>query len=282
VNDTAIRTIDVRHLGREGVICSLLVGDVLIDCGPGSGVETLLESLAGVRPRVLALTHIHLDHAGAAGALVERFPELEVWVHERGAPHMIDPSKLLASAERLYGADMERLWGEFLPVPEANVRALAGGERIGGFEVAYTPGHASHHVCYRHQASGTAFTGDVTGVRATAEDYVLAPTPPPDIDVERWLESIARVRAWRPSALGLTHFGVFADVEAHLEAIERSLRRSAERARELGAEEFAAATRAEIEAAVPGRDASFYTVAAPLEHDYMGLARYWSRREGAA
>src|ERR1700733_13024007 len=123
----AIRTIDVRQLEREGVICSYLVGDVLIDCGPASRVETLLEALGPVRPRVLALTHIHLDHAGAAGTLAARWPDLEVWVHERGAPHMIDPSRLLASATRLYGDEMATLWGEGLPVPQANLRFPAGG-----------------------------------------------------------------------------------------------------------------------------------------------------------
>ena len=131
---------------------------------PGVLAETLLEALGGEQPRALLLTHIHLDHAAATGALVRRWPDLEVYVHERGAPHLIDPSKLLASAERLYGDQMERLWGEIVPVPEANVTALSGGETVLGMRVAYTPGHASHHVCYLHEESGTAFVGDVAAV----------------------------------------------------------------------------------------------------------------------
>ena len=123
---------------------------MLVDPGPQSSMETLLEALGDERPRALLLTHIHLDHAAATGALVRRWPDLEVYVHERGAPHLIDPSKLLASAERLYGGAMEQLWGEIVPVPEANVRPLAGGEDFLGRRAAYTPGHASHLFCYLH------------------------------------------------------------------------------------------------------------------------------------
>jgi glyoxylase-like metal-dependent hydrolase (beta-lactamase superfamily II) len=276
----AIRPIDVRHLGREGVVCAFLLGDVLVDCGPASGVHTLLDELGEVRPRVLALTHIHLDHAGAAGTLVERWPDLEVWVHELGAPHLVNPTRLLASATRLYGEDMDRLWGKVLPVPETNLRVLAGGEALDGFEVAYTPGHASHHVSYWHPQTRTAFVGDVAGVRAAPSDYILAPTPPPDIDVEAWEDSIALVRAWHPEAVALTHFGSFGDVPAHLDAIERSLALAAERARELPLEEFVAATRADIEADPDARAAAVYTFGAPLDQTYAGLARYWSKREG--
>jgi len=152
-----MRVIDVRHLGHERVIGCWQVDDVLVDPGPSSGLGRLLEELGGWRPRALLLTHIHLDHAGASGSLVERWPDVEVFVHERGAPHLVDPSRLLASARRLYGEDMDRLWGEMLPVPEGNLRVLTGGERVvgGAFEVAYTPGHASHHVCYLHE--DTAF-----------------------------------------------------------------------------------------------------------------------------
>jgi glyoxylase-like metal-dependent hydrolase (beta-lactamase superfamily II) len=278
MDSAAIRTIDVRQLEHEGVICAYLLGDVLIDCGPASCVDTLLEALGPVRPRVLALTHIHLDHAGAAGTLTARWPDLEVWVHERGAPHLIDPAKLLASATRLYGDDMERLWGEVLPVPAANVRALSGGEELDGIEVAYTPGHASHHVCYWHPRTATAFTGDVAGVRAPGAGYVLAPTPPPDIDVEAWQASIERVREWRPDALAITHFGVFSDVPYHLDAIERSLAVAAQRARELSAEEFIAATHADIAADGGALGTDTYTLGAPFDQAYAGLERYWSKR----
>ena len=261
------------------MICCFLLGDVLIDCGPASRVDTLLEELGDARPRVLALTHIHLDHAGAAGTLVERWPDLEVWVHERGAPHLLDPTKLLASATRLYGDDMDRLWGEVLPVPQANLRVLRGGEKLDGLEVAYTPGHASHHVSYWHPQTATAFVGDVAGVRAAGSHYVLAPTPPPDIDLERWHDSIARLREWQPRALAITHFGSFADVSWQLDAIERSLELAARRARELPLEAFVAETRAEIEADDAARQAAAYSLGAPLEQCYAGLERYWSKRE---
>ena len=276
-----IRPIDVCQLGHEGVVCVFLIDDVLIDCGPASRVDTLLEALGDARPRVIALTHIHLDHAGAVGTLVERWPDVEVWVHERGAPHLVDPAKLLASATRLYGDDMDRLWGEVRPVPEANLRVLRGGEALAGFEVAYTPGHASHHVSYWHPLTRTAFVGDVAGVRMAPSSYVLAPTPPPDIDVEAWEDSIARLRSWDPEQLAITHFGIFDDVSAHLDAIERSLALAARRARELSVEEFVAATLADIEADPRARDAPAYALGAPLEQTYAGLERYLSKRDAA-
>jgi glyoxylase-like metal-dependent hydrolase (beta-lactamase superfamily II) len=273
----AIRPIDVRHRGREHVICVWRVGDVLVDCGPGARVDTLLAELGERPPRALALTHIHLDHAGAAGTLVEHFPDLEVWVHERGAPHLVDPTRLLASATRLYGDQLEQLWGEFKAVPEANVRVLRGGERMGELEVAYTPGHASHHVSYWHEPTRTAFVGDVAGVRIAPSSYVLAPTPPPDIDIELWQSSIEGVRAWRPQRLAVTHFGLFDDVPAHLDGISRALAVAAERARTMNAEEFTAVTAAEIAASGDG-PASGYDIGAPLDQSYAGLERYWSKR----
>jgi glyoxylase-like metal-dependent hydrolase (beta-lactamase superfamily II) len=264
------------------VISVFLVGDVLVDCGPSARLETLLEALGDERPRAIALTHIHLDHAGAAGTLVRRFPDLEVWVHERGAPHLIDPSRLLASASRLYGDEMDALWGPFEAVPEANVRVLRGGERIGSLEVAYTPGHASHHVSYLHAASGTALVGDVAGVRIAPSAYIMPPTPPPDIDVERWRESIETVRAWRPRRLGITHFGLHDDVEPHLDRMERALETQAARAREMTAPAFVEVTAGEIAAAGDAATVSCYNVGAPLDQSHAGLARYWSKREAAA
>ena len=278
MDSAELRTIDVRQLGYEELICCYLVGDVLIDCGPASRADTLIEALDERPPRALALTHIHLDHAGAAGTLVKRWPYLEVWVHERGAAHLIDPSKLLASATRLYGDQMERLWGEVLPVPAANLRVLNGGEVLGELEVAYTPGHASHHVCYHHAPSGVAFVGDVAGVRAPGSAYVLAPTPPPDIDVERWLESIARVRAWRPRQLAITHFGLFDDVEVQLDTLEQALARMAALAREATLEQFVSTLRAEIEVDETAREAAAISLGAPLDQCYAGLERYWSKR----
>ena len=273
-----IRPIDVRHRDRERVVCAFLVGDVLVDCGPTSRIATLLDALGGVRPRALALTHIHLDHGGAAGALVERFPDLEVWVHEVGAPHLVDPARLLASATRLYGDQMEALWGAFLPVPEANLRVLGGGEQIDGFEVAYTPGHASHHVSYLHRPTGTAFAGDVAGVRIAPSDYVLAPTPPPDIDIELWHTSIDVLRAWQPRRLAVTHFGVFDDVPWHLDAISCSLETAAARARTMTVDEYVAAQAHDLASAGDDATVAAYKTGAPSEQTYAGLARYWSKR----
>jgi glyoxylase-like metal-dependent hydrolase (beta-lactamase superfamily II) len=274
----AIRPIDVRHRGREHVICVWRVGDVLVDCGPSARLETLLAELGEAPLRALALTHIHLDHAGAAGTLVERFPDLEVWVHERGAPHLVDPTRLLASASRLYGDELERLWGDVRPVPEDNLRVLCGGERIGEFEVAYTPGHASHHVSYWHEPTRTAFVGDVAGVRIPPSSYILPPTPPPDIDIELWHSSIERVRGWRPQQLAITHFGLYDDVTAQLDGIARSLDVAADRARTMTADEFIATTSAEIAAVNDGATSGGYGVGAPLDQTYAGLARYWSKR----
>ena len=198
-----MQLIDVMHLGRPRVICASLVDDVVIDPGPTSCLETLLAGLGETRPRALLLTHIHLDHAGASGSLVQRWPDLEVYVHERGARHMASPDRLVESARMLYGEDMDRLWGDMLPVPEENLRVLDGDETLfdGAFEVAYTPGHASHHVSYLH-SDGVAFVGDVGGVRIDGSPLTIPPSPPPDIDVEKWHASIERVAAWKPRAAG--------------------------------------------------------------------------------
>ena len=149
------------HLGRDRVICAYEVHGVIVDPGPASSLEALLDGLGATRPCALRLTHIHLDHAGATGLLCRRFPDLRVYVHEVGAPHLIDPSKLLESAGRLYGDDMWELWGEVAPVPADRIHALSGGETVEGFRVAYTPGHASHHVCYLHEETRDAYVGEL-------------------------------------------------------------------------------------------------------------------------
>ena len=273
------RPIDVCHLGRDRVICAWLVGDVVVDPGPTASLAGLLAGLGGTRPRALALTHIHLDHAGAAGTLVRRWPELEVWVHERGARHLVDPSRLLASAARLYGEDMDRLWGAFEPVPAANVRVLRGGESLGEFAVAYTPGHASHHVSYLHEPTGRAFVGDVAGVRIPPVGLTLPPTPPPDVDLEAWRESLETIAAWRPRSLGLTHFGPVEDPPAQLATMRAQLDRYADRARQLDEEAFCVALADELDGAADAATAARYRQALPPEQSWAGLRRYWSRRE---
>jgi glyoxylase-like metal-dependent hydrolase (beta-lactamase superfamily II) len=271
--------IDLLHLGTAKVIGAWRMGDVIVDPGPSSCLDRLLPALESHPPRVLALTHIHLDHAGATGSLAERFPEAEVWVHERGAPHMVDPSRLLRSAGRLYGEDMDRLWGEMLPVPAERIRVLQGGERLGDFTVAYTPGHASHHVSYLHEPSGYAFTGDVTGVRIDP-GCVLAPTPPPDIDLRAWSASLELIEAWRPRALAVTHFGRHDDVEQHLGALREQLEWVQRLAGDEDEGSFAAAIRARIAGASAPQNAPAYEQAMPPEQSYHGLARYLRDRVG--
>ncbi len=268
--------IDLLHLGRAKVIGAWRLGDVIVDPGPSSCLPQLLPVLERFPPRVIALTHIHLDHAGAAGSLLRRFPDAEVWVHERGAPHLADPSKLIGSATRLYGADMERLWGEMLPVPAERLRVLRGGETLEGFRVAYTPGHASHHVSYLHEPTGTAFTGDVTGVR-TDGAAGLAPTPPPDIDLDAWRSSLELIEAWRPRSIAPTHFGSYDDVEAHLAALREQLERGRELAGEGDEAAFAAAIRARVAATSSAETAAAYEQAMPPEQSFHGVARYLSR-----
>jgi glyoxylase-like metal-dependent hydrolase (beta-lactamase superfamily II) len=288
------RLIDVLQRGRERVIGAWDLGATIVDPGPESRIETLLAGLSA-EPRALLLTHIHLDHAGATGALVERFPDLTVYVHARGAPHLADPSRLLASAERIYGDEMGPLWGRVVPVPEANVRVLDGGETIavGGreFDVEYTPGHASHHVVYFDREDRTAYVGDVAGVRIPPTDFVRAPTPPPDIDVEAWQASIDLVAERRPVRLALTHFGMVEEPEAHLARMKESLDEQAELVRSLlerygDTDEALRAFVIEVEritrAAVGDEAARMFEVGSPVGQRWLGLRRYWQKQQEAA
>ncbi|HVH57984.1 MAG TPA: MBL fold metallo-hydrolase [Vicinamibacterales bacterium] len=294
--------VDLLFLGRPDIIATAILrgadGVALIDPGPSTTIETLRLSLkhkgiALADVRQLLLTHIHLDHAGATGTLVRENPAIEVVVHERGAPHMADPAKLLASATRLYGeADMQRLWGEFLPVPRSNLRALQGGETLvaGGREldVAYTPGHASHHVSYFDRASRVAFVGDTAGIRRGPGTYVMPPTPPPDIDLEIWRESEARILAWDPDTLFLTHFGPFhgarlqfQQLRENIEAWNRIVQRLiadpglSEEARQ---QTFVDEAFRELRRSVGEQEAEQYGRAGRLDYSWQGLARYWRKR----
>jgi glyoxylase-like metal-dependent hydrolase (beta-lactamase superfamily II) len=264
--------IDLLHLGRPKVIGAWRVGEVIVDPGPSSCLDVLLPMLERRPPRVLALTHIHLDHAGASGSLLRRFPDAEVWVHERGAPHLIDPAKLLESASRLYGERMGELWGEVLPVPPERIKVLVGGESVGSFRVAYTPGHASHHVSYLHEPTGRAFTGDITGVRIGG-GHVLAPTPPPDIDLEAWRASLEVIEDWRPRSLATTHFGAYDDVAEHLADLRMQLDVAQAMARDLDEPAFAALVRARV-ADSQAAEIAAYEQAMPPEQSFRGLARY--------
>jgi glyoxylase-like metal-dependent hydrolase (beta-lactamase superfamily II) len=275
-----MRQIDVLHRGQEKVIACFEVDGILVDPGPQSCEETLLAALGGERPTALLLTHIHFDHAGAAGSLVRRWPDLDVYVHERGAPHMANPEKLVASAARLYGGEdgLRDTWGEVVPVPEANLHVLSGGEEVLGFKVEYTPGHASHHVCYFNESRGVAFVGDMAGVRVPPHDFTLAPTPPPDIDVEAWERSLDTIAAWEPETLALTHFGTSDDPPAQLAAVREALRWQADLAASGDQEAFMAAVHERIVASAPDEVAAT-ELAAPLDHLFLGLDR-WHRKRG--
>jgi glyoxylase-like metal-dependent hydrolase (beta-lactamase superfamily II) len=275
---SAPREIDVRHLGNPLVVCCFALDDVIVDPGPESSHATLLNALDEPPARIL-LTHIHFDHAGATGALVRRWPDVEVWVHERGAPHLVDPSRLTASAARLYGDDMQRLWGDIIAVPEANLRVLSGGETIGPWRVKYTPGHASHHVCYLHEPTGTAFVGDVGGVRIEGGP-IIPPTPPPDIDLELWHESLRTVAAWDPARLAITHFGSYGDVERHIATMHEELDRWGAVARETDGEAYAEAMIAEMRRAPDATATEAFLQAMPPATLWPGLDRYWSKRNG--
>jgi glyoxylase-like metal-dependent hydrolase (beta-lactamase superfamily II) len=270
-----MRQIDVLHRGLEKVIACYEVDGVLVDPGPQSCEDTLLEGLGGERPNALLLTHIHFDHAGAAGALVRRWPDLEVYVHERGAPHMANPERLVASAARLYGGEegLRETWGEVVPVPEENLKVLSGGETVLGFDVEYTPGHASHHVCYFRD--GVAFVGDMAGVRVPPYDLTLAPTPPPDIDVEAWERSIDAIAAREPDTLALTHFGTAPP--SQLDAAREALRWQADVAASGGQDAFMAALHERILQSAPDEVDAIET-AAPLDHLFLGLDRWHSKK----
>jgi glyoxylase-like metal-dependent hydrolase (beta-lactamase superfamily II) len=293
--------IDLNFLNcPEAVGLYLLEGDgefALVDCGPSSCLPVLKENLAARGLTIsdistLLLTHIHFDHAGAAGTLVKENPRLRVCVHEIGAKHLKDPSRLLKSATRLYGDALLQMFGEFLPVPEENIHILAGGEsfRTAGrqIEVAYTPGHASHHVSYFDQSSGAAFTGDVAGMRLPGYKIIAPLTPPPDIDLAAFTESLAEIERRKPTHLLLPHFGAYSNVAEHLQATREVLYAWTERAwtvmkavpDESGrATKFAALADEEFQRQLPDAEiaARYFTVAMP-PLSWYGLERYWRKR----
>jgi len=276
--------LDLLHLGRTRVIGAyLLRGDepALVDCGPATCVEALRAALAGYGLAVgdlrrLLLTHIHLDHAGAAGTLVRENPDLLVHVSEVGAPHLVDPGRLERSARRLYGDDFDRLWGELAPVPRENVRVVA--DRVAGLDVFPTPGHASHHVSYL-DSEGTCFAGDAAGVRIPPARFLAPVSPPPDIDLEAWGRTLDAIEQRRPARLCLPHFGVVGEVGEHLGHMCERLATWAGRVRDgLGEEEFVRAAEEELRAGAEGETAAAYRQAGPFWQSYAGLRRYWDRR----
>ena len=293
--------IDLQFLGVPRVIATAVIqgsgGVALVDPGPSSALAGLEAGLARAGLALgdvtdILLTHIHLDHAGATGSLVRENPRITTHVHEFGARHLIDPKKLIDSATRLYGDQMERLWGEFLAVPAGSVHTLVGGERIHAagrvFDVAYTPGHASHHVSFFDASSGVAFVGDTAGVRIGSSSFLMPPTPPPDIDLAAWRRSVELILSWRPETLFLTHFGPSGDPDAHMAKLLDRLDRHAnlvrdamtpERTEAQQREVFERQVRSELQQILGEEDARSYELAVPLDHCFLGLARYWRKRE---
>ena len=291
--------IDLKFLDRPHAIATGVIraeGSVaLVDPGPSTCLETLELGLQSYGIGLgdvthLLLTHIHLDHAGATGTILRRHPAIKVFVHERGAPHVVDPAKLIASASRLYGDQMERLWGTIEPVPESNLLVLSGGEQVeaGGrtLEVAYTPGHASHHLSYFDRPSGVAFVGDTAGVCVDG-GYVLPPTPPPDIDIELWHGSVARIEAWAPRTIFLTHFGPIEDPVPHLRTLLENLETMSRIVQKRLAEpepddekgrRFAEDVTRELRRQMSEAQVAAYLAAAPPELLWLGLARYWKKK----
>jgi glyoxylase-like metal-dependent hydrolase (beta-lactamase superfamily II) len=268
--------IDLHWLGGERRIGSWRVGDLLIDCGPTTTLDALTAAMGDWRPSALLLTHIHFDHAGAAGELVRRWPDLEVVVHRRGARHMADPERLEASARRVFGDDFDRRFGSLVPIPEENLTVLDGGETVHGLEALYTPGHAVHHLAYVDAGTGHAFPGDIAGVRQRPEDRMLPPTPPPDIDVEAWLESIRLVQERAPRWLGLPHFGEVTDPEALLAEAAEELVAHAEASERLDRDGYIAWVRERL-----GPLADVASVVVPLDQNHAGLRRWAEQRDAA-
>ena len=299
-----ITTLDDNWMGRpKSIGTALLESDgrrAIVDPGPSSTLDTLKNQLRAHGTSVsnldtILLTHIHLDHAGATGALVRENPNLTVYVHKLGAPHMIDPSKLVASAARLWPDTLHQLFGEPVPVPAENLRILEGGETIPlgsrKIEVAYTPGHASHHVSYFEDAERVAFVGDTTGVKIEGHSYAMPATPPPDIELKIWDRSFAAILERKPKRLFLTHFGYSDNPAAHISQFRERLHGWMEMtvkilqsapSDEAAMKSFMAQARAEISEHLPAEDLEQYIQTAGLNLSFLGLARHARKRAQAA
>jgi glyoxylase-like metal-dependent hydrolase (beta-lactamase superfamily II) len=275
--------LDLHHQGDERVIGVYLLetedGLALQDCGPSSTIPALKQRLAEQGLALtdighLLLSHIHLDHAGGAGTLVREHPGLQVHVSEVGAPHLVDPSRLEASARRIYDDEFDTLWGELAPVPEANVHVV--GSQVLGLECFPSPGHANHHVCYVDD-DGALYAGDAAGVRILPDRHVWPVSPPPEIDLEAWERTIDELERRGPDRMALIHFGVVEQPRDHLRRLRRQLRIWGQRVRQgMDEHEFVEAARADLEEDIG--EAGYYERAAPLWQSYRGLRRYWDKQ----
>ena len=296
---SAPHSVDLKFQGLPGVISSFVLesddGPVVVDPGPSSALGTLRSGLQELGfaledVRHVLLTHIHLDHAGAAGTICAE-SGATVYVHAHGARHLARPERLIASATQIYGDAMDTLWGQMRPVPEDKLRVIAGDEQVevGGrvFEAFYSPGHAIHHVAWR--TGHDLFCGDVAGIRLEAAQTPRAPTPPPDIDLEAWRTSIARLRALDVRKLHLAHFGSHDDPQSHWDGLLRTMDLDATRVREAlergveGEDLVEEFTRAQlVDMAGEGADVSDrLRFASPAWMSVQGLVRYWRRKARA-
>ncbi len=298
---TPVITLDLKFQGMRQAIASYLIrhssGAVLVECGPGSCHAGLEAGLAehGLSPRDIThvlLTHIHLDHAGAAGWWSRQ--GAEIVVHPVGAPHMLNPEKLLASAARIYGDRMESLWGEFLPVLEDRLRVVQDAEEIVigdlKFVALNTPGHAEHHYVYLFE--DVCFSGDVGGVRIPGFPYLRVPMPPPELHLERWHSSLNIIRNQKFSRIAPTHFGIYNDPEWQLHEVEKGLDSAlrwleqtmpgdppVEALRESFSDWM---TQEAVEMGISDDVLRSYELANPLGMSADGLQRYWKKVRMAA
>jgi glyoxylase-like metal-dependent hydrolase (beta-lactamase superfamily II) len=296
--------LDLRWMGRPRSIGAVLLESAghyaILDPGPASTLETLRGQLLSRGLSVsdleaILLTHIHLDHAGATGSLLRENPNLRIFVHSKGAAHLADPSKLLASAGRLWGDDLQRLFGETLPVPEQNIQVLEGAETVSlgtrKIDVIYTPGHASHHVTYFDELEGIAYAGDTAGIRIANGPYIMPATPPPDIDLAVWEESFAAILDRQPSKLFVTHFGYAENPAKHIadfrerlymwaDITEKALQSSSDV--EGALQSFLEQTQAEMLEYLSVADAEQHAFTAGLPLSFLGLARHIRKRSTAA
>jgi glyoxylase-like metal-dependent hydrolase (beta-lactamase superfamily II) len=282
-----VQPVDLQHQGVDGVIGVYLLetddGPALFDCGPGLCFERLRDQVDLGEVRHLLLSHIHLDHAGAAGLLVRENPGIQIHVSEIGLPHVVDPTRLIASARRVYGDTLDTLFGEPVPVPAENVHVA--GHRELGLVSFPTPGHASHHVCYLDD-EGTLFAGDACGVRLLPAHHVLPHAPPPDVDLEAWERTFEDILKHQPERLALAHFGVvetLEDVAEHVVRARDYLRVWSGRVeRGIDEEEFVRCARHDYEAEEGAYDEVRGPLAAPFAQSYEGLERYWRKKREVA